>query len=104
MEHLSTFFYDTSSSEILNVIMNQETKKACGYDEISNKIIKKSSDIVAPFLKILFNACLRSSQPSGYLINFYESPLAQAENRETGETSALILVIVFEIYPLLIKG
>ena len=52
-------FYDTSSFEILNVIMNQETKKACGYDEISNKIIKKSSDIVAPFLKILFNACLQ---------------------------------------------
>ena len=39
--------------------MNQETKKACGYDEISNKIIKKSSDIVAPFLKTLFDACLQ---------------------------------------------
>ena len=39
-----------------------ETKKVCGYDEISNKIIKKkSSHIVAPFLKILFNACLQRS-------------------------------------------
>ena len=54
----SITFCETSSSEILDIIIAQDPKKACGYDEINNKIIKKTSSTVAPFLEVLFNACL----------------------------------------------
>ena len=41
---------DTSCSEILDIILAQDDKTACGYDEINNKIIKKTSTVAAPFL------------------------------------------------------
>ena len=50
---------DTSCSEILDIILAQDDKKACGYDEINNKIIKKTSTVVAPFLETLFNASMK---------------------------------------------
>ena len=50
---------DTHKSEILDIILSQDAKKACGYDEINNKIIKRTSDVVSPFLEILFNACIK---------------------------------------------
>ena len=52
-------FSDTTTSEILDIILAQDSKKSCGYDEINNKIIKKTSNVVTPFLKILFNACMK---------------------------------------------
>ena len=52
-------FSEVSSSEILKIILEQDTKKACGYDEINNKIIKKTSITIAPFLEVLFNACMK---------------------------------------------
>ena len=55
-------FTDTDSSEILDLILSQDDKKACGYDEINNKIIKKTANIVAPFLKILFNASMKQGE------------------------------------------
>ena len=50
---------DSTTSEILKLIVDIDAKKACGFDEINNKIIKKTSEIVAPFLKTLFNACMQ---------------------------------------------
>ena len=50
---------DTSTSEILDIILAQDEKKASGYDEINNKIIKKTSNIAAPFLATLFNASMK---------------------------------------------
>ena len=50
-------FCDTTTAEILDVILSQDIKKASGYDDINNKIIKRTSKIVSPFLKTLFNAC-----------------------------------------------
>ena len=55
-------FTDTDSSEILEIILSQDDKKSCGYDEINNKIIKKSSTVVAPFLEILFNASMKQGE------------------------------------------
>ena len=52
-------FCDASSAEILDIILAQDEKKACGYDEINNKIIKKTSNVAAPYLKILFNASMK---------------------------------------------
>ena len=42
-------FTDTDSSEILEIILSQDDKKSCGYDEINNKIIKNTSTVAAPF-------------------------------------------------------
>ena len=50
---------DSTTSEILKLIIDIDAKKACGFDEINNKIIKKTSETVAPFLKTLFNACMQ---------------------------------------------
>ena len=36
----SIFMHDTDEAEILSLISKLETKKACGYDQINNKIIK----------------------------------------------------------------
>ena len=45
------------------------TKKACGYDHISNRILKKTSYIIAPYLCLLFNNCIRQGVfPDAYKI------------------------------------
>ena len=55
----SLFFDDVLLSEILSLIAKLEVKKACGYDYISNRIIKATSYIVAPFITKLFNDCIQ---------------------------------------------
>ena len=55
-------FTDTDCSEILEIILSQDDKKSCGYDEINNKIIKKTSSITTPFLEILFNASMKQGE------------------------------------------
>ena len=55
----SMFLYDTNQAEILNLISNLETRKACGYDHITNKTLKSTSYVVTPFLVNLFNECMK---------------------------------------------
>ena len=55
-------FSETDCREILDIILSQDDKKACGYDEINNKIIKKTASIAAPFLKTLFNASMMQGE------------------------------------------
>ena len=50
---------ETKRAEILELILSQDTKKACGYDEINNKIIQKTSLTAAPYLEVLFNLVMR---------------------------------------------
>ena len=50
---------NTTKTEILELILGLNAKKACGFDEINNKIIKRSSSTVAPFLETLFNAVMK---------------------------------------------
>ena len=55
-------FSDTDCREILDIVLSQDDKKACGYDEINNKIIKKTANIAAPFIKLLFNASMKQGE------------------------------------------
>ncbi len=54
----SLFLYAVDSSEILQLISNLELRKACGYDLISNRIIKATSYVAASHLTRLFNNCI----------------------------------------------
>ena len=45
-------------SEIIDLIRNLDEKKACGFDLISNKVLKASCLVIAPFLQKSFNLCL----------------------------------------------
>ena len=49
----------TDVSEILKLIMKLRDKKASGYDAISNKILKSTRNVIAPYIAILFNSCIR---------------------------------------------
>ena len=54
LPHLSK----TILSEIIDLIKNLDEKKASGFDLISNKVLKASCLVIAPFLEILFNLCI----------------------------------------------
>ena len=65
----SLFFSDIDISEILNLIAKLVAKKACGYDHISNRIIKSTSYIIAPYLCQLYNNCIHQGVfPDAYKI------------------------------------
>ena len=56
-------------SEILNLIAKLVAKKACGYDHISNRILKTTSYIIAPYLCQMYNNCIRQGVfPDAYKI------------------------------------
>ncbi len=57
----SAFFSNTSKSEILDILTNLNPKKSCGYDLISNRVLKETSYIIAPFLETLYNMCMSKS-------------------------------------------
>ena len=48
----------TNVSEILKLIMKLNDNKSSGYDSISNKILKATSNVIAPFIVELFNSCI----------------------------------------------
>ena len=53
----------------MNLISKLDIKKACGYDHITNRIIKATAYIVAPFLTRLFNDCIQQGVfPDAYKI------------------------------------
>ena len=49
----------TTCSEISKLILKLDVKKSCGYDSISNKILKATCNIVAPYITKLFNSCIQ---------------------------------------------
>ena len=49
----------TDKTELKRLINSLEVKKSSGYDGISNSLIKKTSDVIAPYLEILYNTCLK---------------------------------------------
>ena len=57
----SAFFSNTSKSEILDILTNLNPKKSCGYDLISNRVLKETSYIITPFLETLYNMCMSKS-------------------------------------------
>ena len=54
------YLNDTDLAEIIKLISNLELRKACGYDHISNRmLIKSTSHVIAPFIVLLYNNCMR---------------------------------------------
>ena len=53
------FLLPTSTSEISKLIRNLNINKSCGYDSISNKVLKFSCSIIAPYIAKLFNQCIQ---------------------------------------------
>ena len=45
---------------IYNLLLNINTHKACGPDQISERVLKETADIILPFLKVLFQSSLNS--------------------------------------------
>ena len=55
----SMFLCETDESEIYKLICNLKLRKASGFDQISNSILKATCSIIAPFLVKLFNSCMK---------------------------------------------
>ena len=55
---LSAEFNRTNEDEVRKLIKNLKTKKACGYDLISNKVLKSTCNVIVPFITRLFNVCI----------------------------------------------
>ena len=65
----SMIVFPTNTSEIINVISKLDNKKSCGYDLVSNKILKATQSTILPYLVSLFNQCiLEGVFPSAYKI------------------------------------
>ena len=54
------FLSPTTTSEIAKLIRKLNINKSCGFDSISNKILKLSCNIIAPYIKKLFNLCIHN--------------------------------------------
>ena len=52
------YLNDTDLAEIIKLISNLELRKACGYDHISNRMLKSTSHVIAPFIVQLYNNCI----------------------------------------------
>ena len=59
IQQQSMYLNETDSSELLKLISKLELKKACGYDHISNRILKATSYVIAPYLATLYNNCIK---------------------------------------------
>ena len=59
LQQQSMYLHETDNSELLKLISKLEIKKACGYDHISNRILKASSYIITPYLSMLYNNCIK---------------------------------------------
>ena len=45
--------------EVVKLITGLDIKKACGYDHISNSILKNTVNVISPYFTNLFNICIR---------------------------------------------
>ena len=51
-------YVDDNLSYLLKLILSLEDKKSCGYDLISNKVLKSTCNTIAPYITRLFNNCI----------------------------------------------
>ena len=58
----SMFLHKITIFEVLEIIENLKAKQSTGVDEISNIIIKKVSNVIAPYLTYLINLSFESGQ------------------------------------------
>ena len=45
---------DTTYSEIRRLLSELDVKKSCGYDQISNKVLKETSSVIIPLAALSF--------------------------------------------------
>ena len=65
----SMYLYETDEYEIMRLISSLQAGKACGYDHISNKIVKETSNVIVPYLTKLFNSCMNQGVfPNAYKV------------------------------------
>ena len=50
---------DINITDVSKLIQNLDCKKACGYDLISNRILKSCCATIAPYVTNLFNMCIK---------------------------------------------
>ena len=55
----SIYLSYTNENEVSKLIRNLDNKKSCGYDRITNKVLKSSCNVILPFVVNLFNICTR---------------------------------------------
>ena len=67
---------------IYNLLLNTNSHKACGPDQINGRVLKETAYIISPFLKVLF----QSSLDSGVILVDWHSanitPLFNQGNRQ----------------------
>ena len=56
----SIFLSYTNENEVSKLIRNLDNKKSCGYDCITNKVLKSSCNVILPHVVNLFNICIRN--------------------------------------------
>ena len=61
--HLTMPDINISLEGIYNLLLNINTHKACGPDQISGRVLKETADVISPFLKVLFQSSLDSRVP-----------------------------------------
>ena len=52
---------NTDLSEIIDSLRDLDPKKSCGYDMITNRVLRETSFIIAPYLIKLFNNCIEKA-------------------------------------------
>ena len=57
-ESIIAEFNPTTEDEVFELIQKLKNNKACGYDLISNKVLKFTCKTIAPFITCLFNSCI----------------------------------------------
>ena len=65
----SMLLFPTDEFEIEKLITNLDNKKSCGYDLLSNKILKATKSTILPYIVSLFNKCMLNGVfPDAYKI------------------------------------
>jgi hypothetical protein len=77
----NTHWQYTSAYEIRIIINSLKTKNSCGYDEISNRIIKLSAPFIISLLTYTCNAILRTGIFSHRLKYALVKPVFKKGNR-----------------------
>ena len=65
----SMLLFPTDENELDDIISKMDNKKSCGYDMLSNKILKSTKFTILPYIASLFNICMTEGTfPDAYKI------------------------------------
>ena len=90
----STNFSPTSKDEVSKLIKSLKNNKACGYDLITNRMLKETQKVITPYLTTLFNKCIALGDfPTTYKVAKV-IPLYKGEDRENPTSYRRLLPLV----------